>query len=100
MCRGDTLKEFFSATNMQKLRKIRWVLDDDHCTPGRMPLLDLWSPCLTRLIKLKIAARQPLWVEYLSGVQGLKWDVNSWIEWAEPLIELVVKAISPDLLVK
>ena len=98
---GYSLQKNFSPENIQRIRKLRIIVQDAGCQyPDRVPDYELWSPILARLTKLQIVAKQPLEQRGYYGAPSLESEVKKWVNWFGPMLSYIAGKISNNLCVE
>lgn len=113
MHKGANFREYFSDANIQRIRKLRILLDNDNdsdvvpTSPVDFHSLEKYTldagidpSILARLTKLEIVAELPR----RSGEYHSQWNFEDeqrkWLKWFEDLIKYIAGEISPTLSVE
>lgn len=95
------LKRNFTEANMQKIRKIQFVMRPPSTISYRHKLdSTLWSPILGRLTRLSVVAKQPLVVRIYINEPSLEQTIEGWIEWLRTTLQYIASQLSNSCIVE
>ena len=97
---GYYLKQHFAKANIDRMRRMQFVMQPQGVDYGRMLDSTLWSPILANLTKLSIVAQQPLEPQKYYNAPPFEQDMEKWTQWLRAVLQYTARQISSSCIIE
>ena len=94
------LKQHFAKANIDRMRRMQFVMQPQGVSYGRMLESTLWSPIFANLTKLSIVAQQPLQPQDNYNAPPFEHEMQKWTQWLRAVLQYTVRQLSSSCTVE